>query len=61
MTALDKEIEQLQADIYSDVLSIIDKYVTITSLDVPENDEALAQKKIIAIMEQAIQETKEKN
>ncbi len=56
MTALDKEIEQLKGDIYSDVLSLVDKYMSITGWDVPENDEVEAKKQIVAIIKQAVNE-----
>lgn len=59
MTALDKELEQLQSDIYSDVYEIVDKYLSITSLDIPENDEQEAKKRIVAIIKKAINEIEE--
>lgn len=56
MTALDKEIEQLKGDIYSDVLSLVDKYMSITGWDIPENDEVEAKKRIVEIIKQAVNE-----
>lgn len=56
MTALDKEIEQLKGDIYSDVLSLVDKYMSITGWDIPENDEIEAKKRIVEIIKQAVNE-----
>lgn len=56
MTALDKEIEQIKGDIYSDVLSLVDKYMSITGWDVPENDEVEAKKRIVEIIKQAVNE-----
>lgn len=56
MTALDKEIEQIKGDIYSDVLSLVDKYMSITGWDVPENDEVEAKKQIVEIIKQAVNE-----
>ena len=50
MTALDKELEQLQSDIYSDVYDLVDKYLNITSLDIPENDEQEAKRRIVSIV-----------
>ncbi|MDD2640290.1 MAG: hypothetical protein WCY75_02095 [Sulfurimonadaceae bacterium] len=59
MTALDKELEQLQSDIYSDVYNLVDKYLNITSLDIPENDEQEAKRRIVSIIKQAINEIEE--
>lgn len=59
MTALDKELEQLQSNIYSDVYNLVDKYLNITSLDIPENDETLAKQRIVEIIKKAINEIEE--
>jgi len=59
MTPLDKELEQLQSDIYSDVYNMVDKYLNITSLDIPENDEAEAKRRIVEIIKKAINEIEE--
>ncbi|MGD9553754.1 MAG: hypothetical protein AB7D96_06950 [Arcobacteraceae bacterium] len=59
MTALDKELEQLQSDIYSDIYNLVDKYLNITSLDIPENDEQEAKRRIVSIIKQAINEIEE--
>jgi hypothetical protein len=59
MTALDKELEQLQSDIYSDVYNLVDKYLNITSLDIPENDEQEAKRRIVSIIKKAINEIEE--
>lgn len=54
MDAQDKELLQLHDNIVADVNSLVGKYMTIVSLDVPENDENLAQEKILAIIKDAI-------
>lgn len=59
MTALDKELEQLKNNICSDVYSLVDKYLYITSLDIPENDEPEAKRRIVEIVKKAINEIKE--
>lgn len=59
MTALDKELEQLQSNIYSDVYNLVDKYLNITSLDIPENNEQEAKQRIVAIIKKAINEIEE--
>lgn len=59
MTALDKELEQLQSDIYSDVYDLVDKYLNITSLDIPENDEKEAKRRIVELIKKAINEIEE--
>ncbi|MFA6788748.1 MAG: hypothetical protein WCR15_03585 [Arcobacteraceae bacterium] len=59
MTALDKELEQLQSDIYSDVYDLVDRYLNITSLDIPENDEQEAKRRIVALIKKAINEIEE--
>ncbi|MFA7084007.1 MAG: hypothetical protein WC141_05665 [Arcobacteraceae bacterium] len=56
MTALDKELRQLQPDIYSDVYNLVEKFVSITSLDIPENDEKESKKRIVEIVKKAISE-----
>lgn len=56
MTALDKELRQLQPDIYSDVYNLVDKFVSITSFDIPENDTKEAKKRIVEIIKKAINE-----
>ena len=56
MTALDKELAQLQSDIYTDVYDLINKFISITSLDIPENDSKEAKKRIIEIVKKAISE-----
>jgi hypothetical protein len=59
MTALDKELEQLQSNIYADVYNLVDKYLSITSLDIPENNEEDAKARIVAIIKKAINEIEE--
>ncbi|MFA7092577.1 MAG: hypothetical protein WC149_12085 [Arcobacteraceae bacterium] len=59
MTALDKELEQLQSDIYSDVYDLVDRYLNITSLDIPENDEQEAKRRIVELIKKAINEIEE--
>lgn len=61
MDAQDKELLQLNDDIICDVNSLVDKYMTIVSLDVPENDEQLAQQKILTIIKKAINEIEGNN
>lgn len=54
MDAQDKEIAQLKESIKNDVKSLIDKYMTIVSWDVPENDEDEAKIKILNIVKETI-------
>lgn len=56
MTAQDKELAQLYDSIVDDVKSLVDKYMTIVSLDVPENDEDNAKSKILYIIKDVINE-----
>jgi hypothetical protein len=37
----------------------VDKYLNITSLDIPENDEQEAKRRIVSIIKQAINEIEE--
>lgn len=61
MTPQDKELTQLHNDIIDDTKSLINKYMCIVGVDVAENDEPEAKRKIIALIKQAIeQEEKEK-
>lgn len=56
MNAQDKELAQLYDSIVSDVKGLVDKYMTIVGLDVPENDEETAKSKILYIIKDAITE-----
>jgi len=59
MTAQDKELDQLHDDIVDDVKDLLDKYMSIVSWDVPENNEINAKIKILEIMEQTIGDLKQ--
>jgi hypothetical protein len=59
MTAQDKELAQLHDSIVDDVKSLVDKYMSIVSLDVPENNEDTAKSKILYIIKDAIEEIEE--
>ncbi len=54
MTAQDKEIAQLYDGMVEDLYSLVNKYMNIISLDVPENDEKQALQKIVLIMKDAL-------
>ncbi len=54
MNAQDKELAQLYDSIVDDVKALVNKYMTIVSLDVPENDEDNAKSKILYIIKDAI-------
>ena len=59
MTAQDKELAQIHDSIVDDVKSLVDKYMSIMSLDVPENNEDTAKSKILYIIKDAIEEIEE--
>jgi hypothetical protein len=59
MTAQDKEIAQLHDNIVDDVNALFDKYMTIISLDVPENNEETAKSKLLYIIKDAITQIEE--
>ena len=59
MTAQDKELAQLHDSIVDDVKSLVDKYMSIVSLDVPENNKDTAKSKILYIIKDAIEEIEE--
>ena len=59
MTAQDKELAQLHDSIVDDVKNLVDKYMSIVSLDVPENNEDTAKSKILYIIKDAIDEIEE--
>lgn len=59
MTAQDKEIAQLHDNMVEDLYSLVNKYMNIISLDVPENDEKEALKKITVIMRSALENVEE--
>ena len=56
MNAQDKELAQLYDSIVDDVKGLVDKYMRIVSLDVPENDEDNAKSKILYIIKDVINE-----
>ena len=59
MTAQDKELAQIHDSIVDDVKSLVDKYMSIVSWDVPENNEDTAKSKILYIIKDAIEEIEE--
>ena len=59
MTAQDKELAQIHDSIVDDVKNLVDKYMSIVSLDVPENNEDTAKSKILYIIKDAIEEIEE--
>ena len=59
MTAQDNELAQIHDSIVDDVKSLVDKYMSIVSLDVPENNEDTAKSKILYIIKDAIEEIEE--
>ena len=59
MSAQDKELAQIHDSIVDDVKSLVDKYMSIVSLDVPENNEDTAKSKILYIIKDAIEEIEE--
>ncbi len=61
MTAQDKELAQLNNSIVSDVNSLVNKYMTIVGLDVPENDEKEAKVKILKIIKDTLKKIEEEN
>ena len=60
MTAQDKEFAQIHDAIVDDVKALVDKYVSIVSWDVPENNEDTAKSKILYIIKDAIDEIETK-
>jgi hypothetical protein len=56
MTAQDKELAQIHEAIVDDVRLLVDKYMSIVSWDVPENNEDTAKSKILYIIKDAIEE-----
>ena len=56
MTAQDKELAQLHDDIVKDLYALVNKYMGIIGLDVPENDEPEAMKKIVSIIKEALEQ-----
>lgn len=54
-----KEAAKLKADIKEEIKSVFEKYLSISGLDVPENDEKASQELIIAAMQEALNELKD--
>lgn len=54
MTAIEKELESIKEDIANDVKELVEKYISVTSWDVPENDENIAKEKILQVAKEAI-------
>ncbi|MGM0518144.1 MAG: hypothetical protein ACQERD_00715 [Campylobacterota bacterium] len=61
MTAQDKELAQLHDTIVDDVESLVNKYISIVSWDVPENDEDEAKVKIVKVIKGAILDIEKRN
>jgi len=59
MDAQDKEIAQLYDSIVDDIKSLVDKYMSIISWDVPENNEINAKSKLLYIIKDVIKEMEE--
>jgi methionyl-tRNA synthetase len=55
MDAQDKELAQLHDNMVEDLYGLIYKYMGIVGLDVPENDEKEALKKIVQTMKEALE------
>lgn len=56
MDAENKEFEKIHQDICDDVKALVEKYVSVTSWDVPENNEDKAREKIIQIIKETIKD-----
>ena len=59
MDAQDKEIAQLYDSIVDDIKGLVDKYMSIISWDVPENNEINAKSKLLYIIKDVIKEMEE--
>ena len=60
MPAQDKELAQIHDAIVDDVKMLVEKYMSIVSWDVPENNEDTAKSKILYIIKDAIEEIEAK-
>ena len=60
MTPQDKELAQIHDAIVDDVKMLVEKYMSIVSWDVPENNEDTAKSKILYIIKDAIEEIEAK-
>jgi len=54
MNIIDDELQKLNEDILDDVESLIEKYMEIIALDIPEYDENYAKEKLLNIIEKSI-------
>ena len=59
MDAQDKELAQLHDNMVEDLYGLVYKYMGIVGLDVPENDEKEALKKIVQTMKDALDNVQE--
>lgn len=59
MTAQDKEIAQLHDAMVEDLYGLVNKYMGIIGMDVPENNEKEALQKIVVIMKKALNQVEE--
>lgn len=54
-----KEVAKLKSDIKADIKSVFEKYLSVSSWDVPENDENVSARLILDAIKETLREIEE--
>ncbi len=54
-----KEVAKLKSDIKADIKSVFEKYLSVSSWDVPENDENVSARLILDAIKETLKEIEE--
>ena len=54
-----KEVAKLKSDIKADIKSVFEKYLSVSSWDVPENDENVSGRLILDAIKETLKEIEE--
>ncbi len=61
MNIIDEEFEKLNNDIIDDIENLVEKYMEIVGLDIPEYDEIYAKEKLLKIIKKSIKNIEDRN
>ena len=60
MNIIDEELQKLNQDIIDDTQSLVEKYMEIVGLDIPEYNEIYAKEKLLNIIKKSIKNIEDK-
>lgn len=61
MNIIDEEFQKLNDDITDDIENLVEKYMEIIGLDIPEYDEIYAKEKLLKIIKKSIKNIEDRN